>query len=635
MNMQASRNVFEAVAALEVLRPLDVELGYCMAEMAGEHAVLVALATAAASLAVSQGHSCLPLDQVGAVLAESLPAHASLPALPDAATWHQVLSGCPWVSQSTGEAAADPAAPLVLDAQGRLYLGRYFHYERQVAQALRQRLTSSAPVEAGTQHELFGSAGLPPQAKAWRQALAKFFTLGVEQPDWQAVAALTGLASPLAVITGGPGTGKTTTVLWMLAAMLSDARAQGQPLPRIRLAAPTGKAAVRLSESLRARVAGLTLDPAVREALPVSASTLHRLLGVRRGSTRFRHHAGYPLDADVMVVDEVSMVDLPLMAKLLDALPDGARLVLLGDRDQLASVEAGNVLAAICAAAGEGDVSPARAALLREVTGATVAADTKASDFADAVVELRHSHRFNAEGGLGRLAAMIRAGDADACLHALAHEPLAGVAVDRAAAIHPAQALVRDHTAFFAALGRMHDPAQALQQALQLRVLTALRGGPSGASTLNAAFEHALRREAGVAASEPWYAGRLLLVTENDYGTELFNGDIGIVLPDDGGHLLAWFPDDAGGVRSLPLQALPAHESAYAMTIHKSQGSEFDEAVIVLPTEDARVLGRELLYTAVTRARERVRLIATDSSLRRAIERSTRRFSGLADALLG
>lgn len=628
MNMKAP-DVFTEVAALGVLRPLDIELGYCLAEMAGDDGALLALATAAASLAVSQGHSCLPLAQLKAVLAESLPAHARLPALPDVAALRGVLRACPWV----GEAAADTTMPLILDAHDRLYLGRYFHYERAVARVLRGLLEQAVPAAAGAQDDLFGGAGVSPQAQGWRQALGHFFRLGREQPDWQAVAALTGLASPLAVITGGPGTGKTTTVLWMLAAMLSAARAQGQPLPRIRLAAPTGKAAARLSESLRTRVADLKLDPAVREALPVTASTLHRLLGVRLGSTCLRHHADYPLDADVVVVDEVSMVDLPLMAKLLDALPVGARLVLLGDRDQLASVEAGNVLAAICAAAGKGAVSPSRAALLQQVTGAVLRGDAKAPRFADAVVELRHSHRFSAEGGLGRLAALIRAGDAEACLHALAGGTLRGVHLDRTAATQPAPALVRDHAAFFAGLARIGDPAQALGQALRLRVLTALREGPSGAATINAAFEHALRREAGAGAHQHWYAGRLLLVTENDYGSELFNGDIGMVLPDGSGHLAAWFPDAGGGVRSLPLQALPAHESAYAMTIHKSQGSEFDEAVIVLPVEDARVLGRELLYTGVTRARERVRLIATEASLRHAIGRSTRRFSGLVDAL--
>jgi exodeoxyribonuclease V alpha subunit len=601
---------------LHVLRPLDVEIGRFVLDLDASADPALGLAAAAASLAVAQGHSCLPLAQLPDVLAEAAPAGMALPELPDAATVCAALHA----SRLVGDGAADTRTPLVLDAQDRLYLGRYFRYEGQVAAALRARLAITDPPA--------------PDAPALRALLERHFTLDPAHANWQAVAVLTGLLSPLTVITGGPGTGKTSSVLWLLSALVEQALQSGDAPPRIRLAAPTGKAAARLGESLRERMADLDCSEAVRAAIPLDASTLHRLLGTIPGSTRFRHHHDHPLDVDLVVVDEASMVDLPLMARLLDAMPVQARLVLLGDRDQLASVEAGNVLAGICAAAGEGGLSPERAATVRAVTGFEIPVAAAATPFADAVIELRDSHRFDRDSGMGRLAAAIRAGDAAAVVDGLHASAFAGIEIESATALGPSARVLDRYGDFFAALATCADPAEALKEAGRMRVLTALREGPSGCVTLNAALEHRLRQRAGVAAGETWYPGRLLLVGENDYGTELFNGDIGIVLPDADGHLLAWFPAGDGGVRSLPLQALPAHESAYAMTIHKSQGSEFDEVMIVLPAEDARVLGRELLYTAVTRARSTVRLLASDDALRRTVGRSTRRHSGLADRLL-
>ncbi|KGI78681.1 exodeoxyribonuclease V subunit alpha [Oleiagrimonas soli] len=595
------------------LRPLDVEIGRCLLDLDPQIDPALGLLAAAASRAVAQGHSCLPLAQLADVLAETGAEDAPLPTLPDLVTLQAALRDSRWAAP-----AADAAvAPLLYDDE-RVWLGRYFHHEGAVARVLRGLLAQTPQ-------------SVEPQAL--RAALTPFFSFDAELPDRQALAALTGLVSPLTVITGGPGTGKTTTVLWLLAAWTGLRLAAGEPAPRIHLAAPTGKAAARLSESLRERVAGLPIEPAVRAALPTSASTLHRLLGVRRGSTRFRHHAGYPLDTDMVVVDEVSMVDLPLMARLLDALPEGARLVLLGDRDQLASVEAGNVLAAVCAAAGEGAVSPARAQLIEAVTGAAVEASADAPPFADAVVELHRSHRFDGDSGLGQVAALIRAGDGDALCRGLDAEAFAQVRLDAEAAQRPLDALVDRHLPDALVLAACRDPVEALTLASRQRVLTAMRDGAWGSQAINAAFEQVLRQRTGTAAEQRWYPGRLLLVTRNDYGTELFNGDVGVVLADADGVLRAWFPAADGSVRRLALAALPECESAYAMTIHKSQGSEFDAVDIVLPPHDTRVLGRELLYTAVTRARREVTLIATPDTLQRTVARSTRRFSGLAERL--
>lgn len=606
--------ILERLAERGVLRPFDTEVGRCLQDLDGASGPTLGLLAASASLAVSQGHSCLPLAHLGDVLREAAPDAMALPELPSIETLRAQLGSSRWAAQ----ASADVITPLVYDEADRLWLGRYFHYERQVAEALHTRMAGGTPAA---------------DAEALRDALAPFFALDPAAPDAQAVAALTGLVSPLTVITGGPGTGKTTTVFWLLAAWIGLRLRSGLPVPRIRLAAPTGKAAARLGESLRHRLERFDGDAVVRAAIPQEASTLHRLLGVRLGSTRFRHHADHPLDADMVVVDEVSMVDLPLMAKLLDALPSTAALVLLGDRDQLASVEAGNVLAAICAAAADGAVAPARARLVEAVTGWAWPSRDGAPCFAGAVVALSTSHRFKSDSGLARLAALVRDGDVEGVRDGLAAGAFVGVAIDREAAVEPGQALLRQHLDGFAALAGMTDPQAALAAASRQRILTAMRDGAYGSVALNAAFDLALRRRAGVPADQARYAGQLLLVTRNDYTTGLFNGDVGVVLADAGGTLRAWFPDADGGVRKLALSLLPECESAWVMTIHKSQGSEFDTVAIVLPAHDARVLGRELLYTAVTRARERVCLIATDATLATTIGRSTRRYSGLADRL--
>lgn len=611
--MSRRSDLLERLGAHGVLRPFDVEIGRCLLDLDADADPALGLLAASVALAVSQGHSCLPLAQLGEVLGEACPQSVSLPELPSTAQLQQALHG----SRLAAPANEQATAPLLYDRADRVYLGRYFHYERRVAELLRVRTAQDA--------DRLDPATL-------RAVLQPFFDLHGDAADWQAIAALTGLVSPLTVITGGPGTGKTTTVLWLLAAWIALRVRCKLPAPRIHLAAPTGKAAARLSETLQQRVAGLEVDAHVRAAIPQTASTLHRLLGVRLGSTHFRHHAAHPLATDLVVVDEASMVDLPLMAKLLDAMPAEARLVLLGDRDQLASVEAGNVLAAICAAAGE-LMSPARARMADAVTGWSVPHGTQAAPLADAVVSLQHSHRFASASGLGRLAAQIRAGDADAVCTGLADAAFPGVELDTESALRAVDALLASELEGFAALAGCGDPAQALAQSAQRRILTAVRQGPSGSETLNAAFDRALRQRARLDANDPWYAGRLLMVTRNDYATELFNGDIGIVLADADDVLYAWFPAADGGVRKLALASLPDCESAYAMTIHKSQGSEFDEVVIVLPNEDARVLGRELLYTAVTRARRKLRLVATNESLARTIERSRRRHSGLADQL--
>jgi len=616
-----------------LLAPIDFHLGLLIrrrASAAGAEeaaAEVVGVTAALLSHERGRGHSCLDLgDWAGRGFGEEgADAPAALPAVE---RWREALV-------ASGVVGGDgEATPLVWGGGGRLYLRRYREAEERVARRLLARLEEPPPEPDVTRlgpafRRLFPGAGIGE---------------GDGGVDRQAVAAAAALRHRLAVVTGGPGTGKTTTVTRILALLLS-----GDPGMRIALATPTGKAAARLGESIAAQLASLPVDPELRDRLPREASTLHRLLGYLPRYDRFRHHAGRPLPVDALVIDEASMVDLLLMDAVLDALAPDARLILLGDRDQLASVETGFVFGDLCAAADLGaGVSPGFADFCRRLGAgelATVTADTDtdtgsgsgaAPPLRDAAVELEVSYRFRSQPGIGALAAAIRRGDADGALEVLADPGFADVErIDPPAAVEELLAPILGELDHCLAAG---SPAEALERLGRFRILGATRRGVLGIERLNAAVErHLLRR--GLPAAEPWYRGRPLLVTANDYQVRLYNGDLGVAWPDgvravDGpdGRLHAWFRDGEG-LRRLPLAKLPAHETAWAMTVHKSQGSELDRVLLVLPVADSAVLTRELLYTGLTRARRRVHLVATPEAVRRAVERPSRRRSGLASAL--
>ncbi|MBJ7516764.1 MAG: exodeoxyribonuclease V subunit alpha, partial [Stenotrophomonas sp.] len=438
------------------------------------------------------------------------------------------------------------------------------------------------------------------------------------------------LRHPLALVTGGPGTGKTTTIARLLLLLVAHAVQAGQPAPRVALAAPTGRAAERMAESLRLALQRLQDDglaPELCAALPSSGTTLHRLLGVIPDSPRFRHHADNPLPFDVVVVDEASMIDLPMMAKLVEAIAIGTRLILLGDPDQLPSVEAGDVLSAILRASGDGEGTrhdDARA-LQPLLAAATLRPEAPPTPFAGRRVQLQRGYRQSDALDLAPLATAVRAGDSSAALTLLRQGALAGVSFHEGL-LDPLQEQREHLLAQWRALADSGDPAIALAQAGRLRVLTALREGPQGARGLNHRIETLL-----AGANAGYFHGRLLLVTENSYRHRLFNGDVGICLRDAGGGMAAWFPgDDVAHPRAFHPAALPAHESAFAMTVHKAQGSEFDEVWLQLPRHDSRVLSRELVYTGLTRARTRLHLAGSAEVLEKALQRHASRLSGLA-----
>jgi exodeoxyribonuclease V alpha subunit len=402
------------------------------------------------------------------------------------------------------------------------------------------------------------------------------------------------------LITGGPGSGKTFTVAYVLAAL---AVAAGATPPRIALAAPTGKAAARLAESLHAQLARMALPAALISSLPREPATLHRLLGISPWRAQPRHHAGAPLPFDVVVVDEASMVDLPLMARLVDALAPRARLILLGDPDQLAAVEAGNVLAALVDACRD-------------------------DPFAACHVALSGSHRFGARSAIGALARAIAADDAEA---ALAVPRTAGPAVQWVDG-DARDALVEHAYDAFGPLLSAGDPAAALAAARGFRVLTALRHGPWGCLAINRAIEARLKRRHALHMDGEWWKGQLVLVVANRPELGIFNGDTGVVWPDADRRPQVWFEGADGALRAIPPAALPPHEGAFALTVHKAQGSEFD-GIALVTGPDSAVLTRELLYTGVTRARSGLTLYADTDTLRAGIARRTLRMTGLADRL--
>ncbi len=528
------------------LRRVDAALGDWIVRAFPDSAPEVPLAAALAARAVSEGHSALQLDAARAWLAD-LDGRDGASALPDPAAWRELLRESDAV-ESAVEAAE--RKPLVLDRQGRVYLRRYFDYERRLARDLIARANGG------------------------------YFAL----------------------VTGGPGTGKTHGVVHRLIALANEAHAKSRIL-QIALAAPTGKAAARLAGSVRAQLSALDPTEAAAKMIPHDAFTLHRLLGLSPNRSGAKFHRDAPLPFDVVVVDEVSMVDLPLMVKLVDALRDDAMLILLGDPDQLSAVEAGDVLGALVDAAREPPLSRCHA-------------------------HLTQSYRFGEDSRLRRLADAIVDNDADAALATLQGGDEVRMIAGDARHTRVIERAVESYRAILDA----SDAAQALIAANRFRVLAALRHGPSGNLALDRAIEQRLKRHAGMRADAQWWRGRLLMITANRTELGLFNGDVGVVWPDAAGDPKIWFDGADGAVRAISPAALPPFEGAFALTVHKAQGSEFESVALVLGA-DTKVLTRELLYTGVTRARESIHIYGDDALLRAGIARRTQRWNGLADRL--
>ena len=666
------------------LRPLDRQFAAFLASQAPQADPLLLLAAAWTSHQLGRGHVCLDLGQTLAdpMRALSLPAAAQLTdteaGTPTPLSLLQGLTLARWrsaLTEATLVGTGPGHTPLVLEDQ-RLYLRRFWRYEQVVRADIDARLAQPA------------DAAQPDAEPALRQALQVLFPEARQRADavdWQQVACALAARSHFAIVTGGPGTGKTTTVVRLLALLqhLALEASGGRQRLRIRLAAPTGKAAARLNASIAGAVQRLPLDglhepERLRQAIPVEVTTVHRLLGSRPDTRRLRHDATNPLPLDVLVVDEASMLDLEMMARLVSALPPAARLVLLGDKDQLASVEAGSVLGDLCRRADEGHYTPATRDWVHRLTGATWDArltDPQGRPLDQAVTQLRVSHRFGADSGIGRLAAAVNAGDVPGVRRLLSAGLPDLQLIDSAQPNH-LQALVEGgvrsggaaqsglfdapdasvwagHAQTLRAV-RASRPApdapaaaydewalHALQALGRFQLLAAVREGPQGVEGLNRAVEQLLRG-AGLLEGPRggWYAGRPVMVTQNDPALGLMNGDVGIALP-------APVPErpEVGLVLRVAFEGgpdRPVHwvlpsrlrqvQTAFAITVHKSQGSEFDHAALVLPAQASPVLTRELVYTAITRARKAFTLVSSPAGpqvLEAAIRRRVERVGGL------
>lgn len=640
MSMEPLPDALRRLFAQGHLRDVDVFLADTLRRTFPDAGEEVLLGVALASRTVAEGHVCLPLVRyAGAPWPDGDNADPVI--LPPLPVWIHALRA------SDACSVSETGRPLVLvdGPEPRLYLGRYYLYEQRVAAKLLALAAPAAPSLVGDPRD---------------QLIRCLFPDPIDEAPRRAAAAA--LDRRLVMITGGPGTGKTHTMARLLVLLAEDVRGRGGD-PVIRMAAPTGKAAKRMAESLREARSGSLRDLSACQlaGLPEDACTLHRLLGSRRGSPHFRHDAKHPLPADALVVDEASMIDLPMMAKLLDALSPETRLILLGDMHQLSSVEPGFVFGDICAAARASANDP----------------------LSDSLVSLTHSRRFSADGSIGMMSrALLAAGEkADPAgdeawkmLESPATEvgegspyqtevrwretPRGLYDAKRQPLVELRRLVIEGYAPFLQAT----TPAEAFEAMEMFRILCPRRHGRFGVLALNQLAEEALSLGWPDAAADspvpppprlrpttPFYDHRPILITRNDYGQDLYNGDIGIILPGDadgrpgdglrGSSLAAWFETtDANtgirGYRSLPCGMLPDHETAFAMSVHKSQGSQFRDLLLMVPPDDSPLLTREMFYTAITRARQTVHWWCREEVFRAAALRRVERSGGLRDTLL-
>ncbi|MYN19393.1 exodeoxyribonuclease V subunit alpha [Rugamonas sp. FT107W] len=656
MSIETSAALFEQVDALTEngqLRRLSGAFARFIASVGASSPQLMVACVLLSELE-GRGHSCLMLDelagdpsgQLGWTSDEWRALRDAAGAWPrNAAAWRALLAGCDQV-WPVGD--LDFQQPLVLDGE-RLYLRRYWRDETLVAEAVRGRaLGGLIAMDAETSTS---------DIRHWLDILFPHAPRG-GATDWQKIACAVAMRGKLGIITGGPGTGKTYTVARLLALLFATAGARQSGL-RVALAAPTGKAAARLKQSIDSALDDLAEK--VGAALPLrelaarmgAARTLHSLLGARPGTRAFQHNAGNLLEVDVLIVDEASMIHLEMMSALLAALPPEATLILLGDKDQLASVEAGAVLGDLCHNAEAGAYDSETLSYVQTSTGQQIP-DSYAGDggsIAQQTVMLRESRRFG--GPIGALALAVNAGNAASSLQVLRDGTDGKVAwIDPAQSSDLLQLALAGRAGapggYQAYLKMVKSGAPAGEEIVHLawvksvltsfetfRILCAVRDGEWGVAGLNDVIEQRLQSAGLLHRSGEWYVGRPVMVTRNDYGTGVFNGDIGLTLPDPArpGALRVYF-SEGENVRSVLATRLRNVETAFAMTVHKSQGSEFQHTVLVLPKDSGGMLARELIYTGITRARDYFTLLTPNSQvLLDAIAQRTQRASGLRTLL--
>ena len=615
------RNIISDIVQSGIFSEIDIHFAKFVTRLNKKNDPDIFLGAALVSLATGNGDVCLELSGAKDQLISAFADDQHPFQLPTPNAWEEKLISSRVVGRP-GE-----VFPLILDKKGRLYLSRYYEYEKSLSETIKEK--------AGKKTGKFDRTRLS-------EGLKRLFpTEQDRQPNRQKVAAVVAVLNQFSIISGGPGTGKTFTVAKILALLLEQS-----PL-RIALTAPTGKAAARLTESIEAAKRTLNASDIVLSQMPSEALTIHRLLKPIYGTPYFQHNDENLLPFDAVVVDEASMVDLALMSKLIQAIPPEARLILIGDKDQLASVEAGSVLGDFCDRDRIHEYSEPFKNTVIQITGepfeTTKAEDRRNTFLKDNIAILKKSYRFNLSSGIGGFSRAVNAGDVESSLRLLEKQKDTSLEWQPVTTTDQLHRLLKT----LALEGyndylESEDPLEAIQLFNGTQFICALNRGPYGVIEINRFIEQVLRKAGRIfydyRHKEPWYDKRPVIITRNDYELGLFNGDIGISFSGreaDDMELFVYFPGTGGELKALNPHRLSEHETVYAMTVHKSQGSEFDHVVLVLPGTNSPVLTRELIYTAVTRARKRVSILGSETVLRWAISRKIRRTSGLRDALWG
>lgn len=615
--------------ALNCFTEIDKHFARFMGEISNDNNFEIILASLIVSALTGKGHICADLPAIAGmdlydVLDEEIDVDCKI-SIPSAEAWIDKLRECAVVGQP------NESRPLVLDDKGRLYLYRYWEYEHLLAENIKARIIEeSQNVDIDLLAE--GISRLFPNPEDNKKTKIK------NETDWQRIAAVASVMKRFCVISGGPGTGKTTTIAKILILLLEQYACFGYNA-EIALAAPTGKASARLKDSIKNMLNDLDCSNSIKQRIPLETFTIHRLLKPEHGSPYFKYNLSNQLHYDIVVVDESSMADLGLMTKLFMAVPLKSHLILLGDRDQLSSVEAGAVLGDICDTGNEHGYSEdliqrLNTAGLEDIREMNISANEP--PIADSIMILRRSHRFKFDSGIAALSRAVRNGAANEAIKLLKDDDLNDISlVDVTSNFSLIPALKDRAVQGYKQYLKAESPIEAIRIFFNFTILCALRKGPYGVENINRLVERILIEDGLIDPAEKLYKGRPVMITRNDYYNKLFNGDVGVLFPDSyNDNKLRFFLNSSDEIvrTILPLK-LPEHETVYAMTVHKSQGSEFDSLILILPDVPNPVITRELLYTAITRARIRVEIWGDEKILRHAIDNPIRRKSGLRDYL--
>lgn len=630
----------QAWLARNAIRALDCFWVEALLEQAQEQDDVVLMAGVLCSAYLGMGHICLPLAQLGSAPLDDLlndepslwQAFLDAESLTSIGAWEARLQNSSLVSVANASDWQTPQqrsiTPMVLEG-GNLYLTRYFYYETTVFQGLRR----------------FSKQPLQTIDTQWLNHLFPASTdaiTDIDQVDWQKVAVASAASLSFSVISGGPGTGKTTTVTKLLALLVQQAMAKNETI-RIKLSAPTGKAAARLTESITRAKTQLPLAAEILDKIPERAATLHRLLGANYGRSEYQHHSDNPLHLDVLIVDEVSMVDLPMMAKLMQALPAHARLILLGDKDQLASVEAGGVLADMTQGIDQWRVSPDWNRYLEQQTRIDFSALYHESQdppqwLRKHLTLLAKSYRFDGNSTIGLLAKAVNEGNERQALLQLKNDTQTDV-IWQQHHDHSYDTMIRDLTNGYRAYWEGVQQEKTLQEMFvrfnAFQVLCAVRGGDFGVEVINDLLEEQFKQRGYITTDQAWYAGKAIMISKNDTSLGLFNGDVGLCALDSSPSkvLRVWFQMSDGEIKGFLPSRIGQHETVYAMTVHKSQGSEFEKVSLVMPIQTSPVLTKELFYTGITRAKKQFVLWGHEKVVITSLRNQVLRFSGLQQRL--